>query len=215
VGHAFVSLADLSCQGKRGILKMSESFAIISVTVLMATSIILTLNLSWRINIAALGIQYLAAFFLFILVFPLTLAAVKLFVGWMSIAILGSATPAVEDIKRTSINRAGRLFRLMASGLAVILTFSIAPFVVNIIPTGLVIVWGGLILVVMGLLQLGMTTRPANVVMGLLTILCGFDILYASVETSVLVVGLLALTTFGLALSGSYFINSEIEEEEI
>jgi hypothetical protein len=58
-----------------------------------------------------------------------------------------------------------------------------------------------------------MTTQPANVIIGILTTLCGFDILYASVETSVLVVGLLALTTLGLALSGSYFINSEIEEE--
>ena len=193
---------------------MSESLAIIAVAVLTATSILLALNFSWRINIAVLGIQYLAAFFLFILVFPLTLAAVKLVVGWMSIAILGSASPGVEDIKQTSINQTGRLFRLMASGMAVVVTFSIAPFVVDIIPTGLVIVWGSLILIVMGLLQLGMTTQPANVIIGILTILCGFDILYASVENSVLVVGLLALTTLGLALSGSYFINSELEEGE-
>jgi hypothetical protein len=191
---------------------MSESLAIFAVVVLTATSILLALNFSWRVNIAVLGVQYLAAFFLFILVFPLTLAAVKLVVGWMSIAILGSASPGVEDIKQTSINQTGRLFRLMASGMAVVVTFSIAPFVVDIIPTGLVIVWGSLILIVMGLLQLGMTTQPANVIIGILTILCGFDILYASVENSVLVVGLLALTTLGLALSGSYFINSELEE---
>jgi len=94
-------------------------------------------------------------------------------------------------------------------------TFSVAPLVVDIIPTGLVIVWGGLILVVMGLLQLGMTTQPGSVIVGILTVLCGFDILYSSVETSVLVVGLLALTTLGLALSGSYFINSELGEGEI
>jgi hypothetical protein len=194
---------------------MSETLAVGAVAILMVTSILLVLNFNWRLNIIFLGVQYLAAFFLFILVFPLTLAAVKLVVGWMSVAILGSATPPLEDIKRTSINQAGRLFRLMAAGMAVIVTFSIAPFIVNIIPTGLVIVWGGLILVVIGLLQLGMTTQPENVIIGILTVLCGFDILYASVESSVLVVGLLALTTFGLALSGSYFINSELEEEEI
>jgi len=194
---------------------MSEITAVLSVTVLMITSIILILNFNWRVSIIFLGIQYLAAFFLFVLVFPLTLAAVKLVVGWMSIAILGSASPPVEDIKLTSINRTGRLFRLMASGMAVIVTFSVAPLVVDIIPTGLVIVWGGLILVVMGLLQLGMTTQPGSVIVGILTVLCGFDILYSSVETSVLVVGLLALTTLGLALSGSYFINSELGEGEI
>jgi hypothetical protein len=215
VGNAAVGIGDFVGKNQGGELDMSETVAVVSVAVLMLTSITLILNLNWRINIVVLGIQYLAAFFLFILVFPLTLAAVKLVVGWMSIAILGSASPPLEDIKRTSINRAGRLFRLMASGMAVILTFSIAPFVVDIIPTGLVIVWGGLILLVMGLLQLGMTTQPGNVIIGILTVLCGFDILYASVETSVLVVGLLALTTLGLALSGSYFINSELEEEDI
>ena len=209
MGIIIIDFNHFSCQKRRKILKMSELTAIIAVAVLIVTSITLALNFNWRINIIMLGIQYLAAFFLFILVFPLTLAAVKLVVGWMSIAIMGSAAPAVEDVKRTSINRAGRLFRLMASGMAIVFTFSIAPFVVDIVPTGLVIVWGSLILVVMGLLQLGMTTQPTNVIIGILTILCGFDILYASVENSVLVVGLLALTTLG-----SYFINSEIDEEE-
>ena len=193
---------------------MNEALPIIAVIFLIGTSFCLILNINWRTNIIVLGIQYLAAFFLFILVFPLSLAAVKLVVGWMSVAILGSVSPPQENLRVTSINRAGWLFKLMASCMAIILAFSIAPNILEIIPTGLVIIWGGLILVLMGLLQLGMTTQPANVINGILTVLCGFDILYAAVESSALLVGLLALTTLGLALSGSYLITSEQEEVE-
>ena len=193
---------------------MLEVTAILAVAALILTSIGLMLNFSWRTNIIILAVQYLAAFFLFTLVFPLTLAAVKLVVGWMSIAVLGSTIPPLEEQDSTSINQAGRLFRLMVAVMAVILVFSVAPFIIEIVPTGMVIVWGGLILLVMGVLQLGMTTQPASVVLGLLTVLSGFDILYASVETSVMVVGLLALTTLGLALTGAYLMTSMSPGEE-
>ena len=193
---------------------MNEMIPILAVVILTITSILLVLNISWRANIISLGVQYLAAFYLFTLIFPLSFAAIKLVVGWMSVSILGSINPPQEDIQVTSINRAGLLFKLMASAMAVILAFSIAPGIILYIPTGLVIVWGGLILIIMGILHLGMTTQPANVIQGLLTIICGFDILYASVESSTLVVGLLAVTTLGLALCGSYLITSEQDEEE-
>jgi hypothetical protein len=65
----------------------------------------------------------------------------------------------------------------------------------------------------MGLLQLGMTTHPLRVVLGLLTLLSGFEILYAAVEVSVLVTGLLALINLGMALVGSYLVNVESMEQ--
>jgi hypothetical protein len=66
---------------------------------------------------------------------------------------------------------------------------------------------GGLILICVGLLHLGMTTRPMRVIIGLLTVLSGFEVLYAAVETSLLVAGLQALTTLGLALVGAYLLS--------
>ena len=68
-----------------------------------------------------------------------------------------------------------------------------------------------------GLFHLGMTSDVLRVVIGLLTILAGFEILYAAVETSILVAALLSAATLGLALAGSYLIlqsNPEVEEEE-
>jgi hypothetical protein len=65
-----------------------------------------------------------------------------------------------------------------------------------------------LILIGIGLLHLGLTAQPLRVVLGLLTVLSGFEILYAAVETATLVAGLLAGVNLGLALVGSYLLTS-------
>lgn len=58
----------------------------------------------------------------------------------------------------------------------------------------------------MGLLQLSLTSNPLRVIIGILTSLSGFEILYAAIETSTLVTGLLAVVTLGLALVGAYLL---------
>jgi hypothetical protein len=53
------------------------------------------------------------------------------------------------------------------------------------------------------------------VVLGLLTFLSGFEVLYAAMESSSLVTGLLAVVNLGLALAGAYFLGSEAKREEV
>jgi len=65
---------------------------------------------------------------------------------------------------------------------------------------------GGLLLIGMGLLHLGITTDVLRVVLGLMTVLSGFEIIYSTVEGSVLVAALLAVINLGLALVGSYLL---------
>jgi hypothetical protein len=69
-----------------------------------------------------------------------------------------------------------------------------------------VIQWGSFFLIGIGLLQLSLTSHPLRVVIGLLTVLSGFEILYATMESSVLVTGLLAGVNLGLALVGAYLL---------
>ncbi len=63
---------------------------------------------------------------------------------------------------------------------------------------------GSLLLAGMGLLQLGTSAQPFRVVLGLLTVLSGFEIIYAAVESSTLVAALLAAINLSLALTGAY-----------
>jgi hypothetical protein len=72
---------------------------------------------------------------------------------------------------------------------------------------------GGLILIAIGLVHLGLTATPLRVVLGLLTTLSGFEILYAAIERSNLVAGLLALVNLGLALIGVYLLLAPTLEE--
>jgi hypothetical protein len=94
-----------------------------------------------------------------------------------------------------------------------ILAYTLTPFIVALVPMPFTLGMGAILLIGMGLLHLGMTTRPLRVLIGLLTMLSGFDLLYAAVENSVLVAGLLAVVTLGLALVGAYLLDTLSMEE--
>jgi hypothetical protein len=126
--------------------------------------------------------------------------------------MLGASPPA-DFLDEQFSSLSGWIFRILAAVLVWILVYTASPLLANWIPIKPTILWGGFILVAMGLLQLGMTTHPMRVVLGLLTLLSGFEIIYAAIEVSVLVTGLLALINLGMALVGSYLVNVESMEQ--
>ena len=65
---------------------------------------------------------------------------------------------------------------------------------------------GSLLLIGAGVVHLGVTSNLLRVTLGLLTMLTGFEILYAAVESSILVAGLLSVTSLGLGIVGSYLL---------
>jgi hypothetical protein len=123
------------------------------------------------------------------------------------------ASQSQETIDPTPLNRQGVIFRVIAALVIWLLVFLIAPSLSLMITEPLPLTWSALILIGMGLLQLGMTTNPFKVIVGLLTVLAGFEVFYATVESSVLVAGLLAMITIGLAAIGAYLISLPTMEE--
>jgi hypothetical protein len=65
----------------------------------------------------------------------------------------------------------------------------------------------------MGLLHLGLTNRPLRVIVGLVTVLAGFEVLYAALVQAALVTGLVAAVNLGLALVGAYLITAPLPGE--
>jgi hypothetical protein len=126
----------------------------------------------------------------------------------MAGAVLGYSQPAPELVEDDYGGNNGFLFRFLVAVLVWVLVFTLAPQVVALVPLPSSLVMGAILLIGMGLVQLGMTTRPLRVLVGLLTVLSGFELLYAAVERSVLVAGLLALVTLGLALVGAYLLDT-------
>ncbi len=185
-----------------------------AVIVLVMTTLFLLLSQNWRWSIIALAVQYLAVFALVVQVWPLGLSAVKLVAGWMAGAVLGASQPASELVEDRNTPVSALVFRFLVALLVWILAFTVTPVIVAMVPLPSALVNGAILLIGMGLVHLGMTTRPLRVLTGLLTTLSGFELLYAAVENSVLVAGLLAVVTLGLALVGASLLDTLSGEEE-
>ncbi len=182
----------------------------LAVVTLTVTASGLLLSQDWRISLSLLGVQYIGVLGLVALHWPLSMAAIKLITGWMAIAILG--------ITRLGFTRSkdlfeefwsqGRLFRLIAASFIVVIVIAVAPKVEAIVPgLGLAVISGSMVLMGIGLLQLGISFQPMRIILGLLTVLSGFEIVYAALESSLLVAALLSVVNLGLALTGAYLLS--------
>ncbi len=179
----------------------------------LVTCIGLLLQRNWRWGIGLLAAQYLVIFWLVQTHWPVSMAAVKLVTGWMVCAILGIAQLNKDPAQETETSwPQGRLFRLFTAGIIIATTFILSLRASSWLGLSLPIAWGSLLLIGMGILQLGISAQPFRVILGLLTVMAGFEILYAAVESSALVAALLSTVNLGLALTGAYFLN--IPEEE-
>jgi hypothetical protein len=188
----------------------------IAVGLLLVTSIGLLLSRDWRWSLGFLAAQYLGMFWLVTLHWPFGLASIKLVTGWMASATLGVTRLDLAEREQTDESAwpQGRLFRLFAAAIVVILVIASTPQVETIIPgISRPVIAGGLLLAGMGLLHLGLTAEVLRVILGLLTVMAGFELLYATVETSILLAGLLSIVNLGLALAGAYLMTAAPSEE--
>ena len=197
---------------------MALTIAWIAVVILLVTSAGLLIVRDWRWSMVLLAVQFLGMFVLTLQHWPLGMSSVKLVAGWMSAAILGmtrSGFPS-ESLEEQGIWPRGRLFRLFAAGIVLLIVAATTPAVDTIMAdAGYAVTSGSLLLIGMGLLHLGITSHILRVVVGLLTVLAGFEILYSAVEGSILVAALLAAINLGLALVGAFLLTAENTPEEI
>jgi hypothetical protein len=188
---------------------MTVTVAWIAVAVIFITALGLLLVHDWRWSISLFALQYVAMFVLALQHWPLGMASVKLVAGWMSAAILGMTRSGLsnENMDEENTWPRGRLFRIFAAGMVLIIVAGITPSVDTIMAdAGFAVTTGSLLLIGLGLLQLGITAHILRVTIGLMTVLSGFEIIYSTVEGSVLVAALLAVINLGLALVGSYLL---------
>lgn len=173
------------------------------------TSTYILIGKDWRFSIGAMAVQYIGVFILVDASWPVEMAVAKMVAGWMAGAILGIAMASAPDTWRKPEKsiKFGPLFRILA---AIILALTITSIVLHsetwLSMISIPIRWGSFILIGLGLLQISLTSHPLRVIIGLLTSLSGFEIIYAAIETSTLVTGLLAGVNLGLALIGAYLL---------
>ena len=182
-------------------------YIIPSLWVIGATSVSLLVVRENRATSILLSIQYVGVFILVGFTWPVEMAVIKLVVGWLAAAVLGLE---IRDIGNGAIEKETNKWSLvlLIIGLAILLIFAMQ----NIIP-GLAKrflsasyeqIFGCIILAAMGVLKVGITDTTRGVVIGILTFLSGFEILYSTIETSGFVAGYLAFFSLGIVILGSY-----------
>lgn len=198
-------------------LGLLDLLPLISMLLIAATSISLLISRDWRWSVAWLAIQYAGIAALTSLSWPIEMAITKMVAGWMSGTVLGMAMASVPEGwgREGQFWPTGRAFRILAALMVAVAILSAVPSISKFFPqVSTYTLVGGSILVGMGLLHLGLTAQPLRVSIGLLTMLSGFEIIYASVEESILVAGLLAGVNLGIGLVGAYMITAPEMEQE-
>ena len=195
---------------------MSPIISWLAAILVLITAVGLVLSRDWRWSLGLLAVQYFGVFWLVLGHWPLGMAVAKLITGWMAAGVLLMTRLAMPaDTPEESAWPQGRLFRLFACLLIALAAASLVTLVPAWLPgISTAEAFGGLVLVGLGILHLGMTVQPARVITGLLTVLAGFEIMYASVENSLLVAALLSALNLGLALVGSYLMLRPLPAEE-
>ena len=168
----------------------------------------------WRFNAVALAVQYLAAFALVTRMWPVGMAVIKLIVGWMATAALALTCLRQKKFQSADESTASLIFRGLTGLLVVLVIFVIAPSLQKeIFPQlDLIILQGGLMLIGMGLMQMGTSSDPYLTIISLLSLLSGFEVIHAGLELSTLLTGLLAIVNLGLSLIGVFFITKSTDE---
>jgi hypothetical protein len=188
---------------------MESGLGFLLIALLVANALMIYMARDWRWVLGGLALQYLLAFLLITPVWPLELAAVKLVGGWMAAAVLGITRLNLVEQTREAPNRFPNspAFLTLTALLVMVIVIGAAPALATWSRQFTIeLAWSGLFLIGLGLLQVSLSDLASRIIIGLLTLLTGFEILYATVETSILVAGLLAVLHLGVALVGSYLM---------
>ena len=189
------------------------SWAAVALVAATATGILLTRD--WRWTLGLLSAQYLGAAALAAQHWPLGMAAAKLVAGWMATAALGMSLTGLAGQQQAGEQSwpQGRAFRIFMAGMVFILAAVLTPRIENVIGgVGAPVIAGTIVLIGIGWLQLGSSDKVSRIVVGLLTLMAGFEVFYAAVEGSILVAGMLAVVTLGLGLVGAYMLTASSQE---
>ena len=172
----------------------------------------------WLLNVFGLAIQYLCIFIVFPKTESFIPAIIKLIVGLMAALIIYLTILGTGAVKHERISlklSAGEVFRGLSGLFLVLLILIATPWLQSeVFPQSsrpaLILSMG---LMLLGLLQLGSKAEPFYIVIGLLTFLSGFELLYGSLEFSNLLEALFAMVNLLLSIAGAYFIVKDLETE--
>ena len=181
------------------------------------TTLVLLIFQDWRVMICALGLQYSGVFILVGITWPLEMAVIKLVTGIIAAVVLGMELVRMTATQSLSpgffsdpVRMSNRIFNLILAILIGLIVYSLTPEVAKwVLSATYYQIFGSLVLTGMGILIMGISNQPFRVIVGLFTFLSGFEILFATLDTSVLIAGFFSTLTLCISLLGAYLISTQ------
>jgi len=168
--------------------------------------IMVLITSGWRFKLVGLAIIYLISFIVILQIWPVALASVKLIAGWMGIILISASQYTQGDENKPFLTIDSQsIFRLLIAALVWIMITAEASAFNEWLPIPYTNLYLGLTIVGGGLIYASVNKQMFDVILGVLTLLAGFDIIYSSLEGSALVTGIFAIMIILISLLNSYF----------
>jgi len=176
--------------------------------------VMIQISNTWRIRIAGLAIVYLVSFIIILQIWPIALASVKLIGGWMGVVLISASQISKPETEREKLFNSQSIFRFLVTALIWVVISAEASVFNDWIPIPYTNLYIGLIIIAGGLIFASVNQNIFDVIIGVLTFLAGFDVIYSSLEGSALVTGVFALIIIFISLLNTYFSSSLNEAGE-
>ena len=166
-----------------------------------------------RLVLISMGIIFICIFIITVQFNSIWSTLIRLITGLATLLMIFISLSG-KNIAFPQYPRSGLLFRLLGfllfSMIAVLVSVKAASFLNFPID----VILAGLLVTFCGILELGISAVPLKVILGILVLYCGFSTIYCSLETSLLVNGLLSAINIALGVVGSYFVVREVQVTE-
>jgi len=188
-----------------------RDFAAVAALIALITGALAIVLNDRRWMLLMLAGEYVALTWLSATIMPIQTAAVKLVAGMMVCAVLALSIVRVgheSDIAQREGLPSGIAFKVIAVLLVSFSAWGLAERGSEYIPgtVSRAATLGSMFLIGMGLLHIGISEDPFRIGIGLLTVLAGFEIIYAAVEPSLAILALMAAVNIGLSIIVSYLM---------
>ena len=162
-----------------------------------------------KILLGSIGVTTVCIFIISVQFVTFSSGLVRLIATLASLLIIymsyGDKTEIFDFVPRSAI-----IFRITAFVIMIVVALLEGNAIMGFLNISLEVIIGGLIAVFCGILQLGITSSPLKIILGIIFFYVGFSSIFCVIENSLLVNGLLSLVILLLGGLGMYFALREV-----